>query len=334
MTQVTCGAGGIEKAVVVPRVLFPLILERLSEFPKSKNYKSPFLSTWGGKWVLHSFLARRCSKEFLQMYIKANLGCLDQIVKSGLMLSAMAEVGLVVTLNNLGMLPEEYRRQFVETVSQYAVDGDDLTGHEQQVHPDGFQGREIRGAEGTGTLKTAEVRENVELNHQVDEPPEEHMSALMESFGTLTLHFGEEPDAAGISTVRGGTRTNGSASIHPTSRSASRAHSATSRNRGSLGAVGPDPTSSSAAGHVSDAVRQPNDKVPKRKQYSLFIKSSSRLPAMSDEGAVPDDVLGWFVRRMDPYVHAIDRVIATTAGCGSENSWRSNGATSIRASRR
>src|ERR1700680_2493837 len=61
--QVTCGAVGIEKAVVIPKVLFPLMLERLSEFPKSKDYKSGHLASWGGKWALHGFLARRCSKE-------------------------------------------------------------------------------------------------------------------------------------------------------------------------------------------------------------------------------------------------------------------------------
>lgn len=200
VTQVTCGDVGIEKAVVVPRALFPLILERLSEFPKSRNYKSDFLSTWGGKWVLHSFLARRCSKEFLEMYIKANPGVLDQIAKPGLMLSAMAEIGLVVTLNRLGILSEEHRRQFVETVSQYAVDGDDLTAMNSAPIRTVFKDEEfdeLRERVRSELLPRLEkVRENVELNHRPDESPEEHISSLMEMLDTLTLHFGEDPDAA------------------------------------------------------------------------------------------------------------------------------------------
>jgi hypothetical protein len=202
ITQVTCGDVGIEQAVVVPRVLFSLMLERLSQFPKSKNYKSLFLSTWGGKWALHSFLARRCAKEFLEMYIKANPGCLDEIVKPGLMLSAMAEVGLVVTLNKLGILPEKHREQFIETVSQYAVDGDDLTAMSNKSIRTVFKDEEFDELKERVRLellpRLEEVRENVELNHRFEEPPEEHMSSLMETFETLTLHFGEDTDAARI----------------------------------------------------------------------------------------------------------------------------------------
>jgi energy-coupling factor transporter ATP-binding protein EcfA2 len=42
--QVTCGDIGIEKAVVVPKSLFPLMLTRLAEFSESKSYKSAWLS--------------------------------------------------------------------------------------------------------------------------------------------------------------------------------------------------------------------------------------------------------------------------------------------------
>ena len=42
------------------------------------------------------------------------------------MLSAMSEVDLVVRLHTLGLLPAQYRRRFIETVSRYAAEGDDL----------------------------------------------------------------------------------------------------------------------------------------------------------------------------------------------------------------
>jgi hypothetical protein len=43
-----------------------------------------------------------------------------------------------------------------------------------------------------------DVRRDVELNHRSHEPPEEHMSSLMESFETLKEYFGDDQDAARI----------------------------------------------------------------------------------------------------------------------------------------
>lgn len=77
--------------------------------------------------ALYGFLARRSSKEFLELYVGDTPGLLDRISEPGLMLSAMSEVGLVVRLHKLGLLPEENRKKFLETVSKYAVDGDDLS---------------------------------------------------------------------------------------------------------------------------------------------------------------------------------------------------------------
>jgi hypothetical protein len=43
------------------------------------------------------------------------------------MLGAMSEVGLVVRLHKLGLLPEANRKTFVKTITEYAVEGQDLT---------------------------------------------------------------------------------------------------------------------------------------------------------------------------------------------------------------
>src|SRR5262249_55583607 len=65
--QVTCGNVGIEKAVIVPRPLFPQMLIKLREMQRSRGYKSPLLSRFGAKRDLQGFLGRRCSKDFLAM---------------------------------------------------------------------------------------------------------------------------------------------------------------------------------------------------------------------------------------------------------------------------
>lgn len=115
--QVTCGDVGIERAVVVPKSLFPQMLAKLMDFSQSKSYKSPWLSTFGAKRDLQGFLGRRCSKEFLLLYLQNNLDLLDQVSEPGLFLHAAPEVRLAQRLYEFALLPEEKRKKFVETVS-------------------------------------------------------------------------------------------------------------------------------------------------------------------------------------------------------------------------
>jgi hypothetical protein len=70
--QVTCGDVGIERAVVIPRALFPLMLQRLKEFTATPKYKTVWMSPWGARRDLQRFLAFRCSKDFLSLHIEQN----------------------------------------------------------------------------------------------------------------------------------------------------------------------------------------------------------------------------------------------------------------------
>jgi hypothetical protein len=200
--QVTCGDVRIERAVMVPNALFTLVLARLREFPKSRAYKSGSLASWGSKWALYGFLARRCAKEFLKLYIEDTPGLLDRISEPGLMLSAMSEVDLVVRLHTLKLLPEQYRRRFIETVSQYAADGDDLAAMSNKSIRSVFGDSEFdelkRRVRSELLPRLDDVRRNVQSNHYSSESPEEHMSSLMESFDTLKEHFADDQEAAGI----------------------------------------------------------------------------------------------------------------------------------------
>ena len=79
IAQVTCGNVGVEKAVVVPKPLFPMMIGRLSEFASSDKYKVQYLSSWGARRSLYRFLASRCSKEFLSLYLEQDLGILKHV---------------------------------------------------------------------------------------------------------------------------------------------------------------------------------------------------------------------------------------------------------------
>jgi energy-coupling factor transporter ATP-binding protein EcfA2 len=200
--QVTCGDVGIEQAVIVPKVLFPLMLERLAEGFKTTMYKSVALSAWRAKSELLGFLARRCSKEFLSAYLSENVEILDVVCEPGLFLYAVSEVDLAIRLHEFGLLPEDKRQKFVATVSAYAVQGEDVYALESARIRGIFKDSEfdelLQNVRERLLPRLDDVRHDWQLNHSSSESAEEHMSQLLESFETLKKRFGDDPKAMGI----------------------------------------------------------------------------------------------------------------------------------------
>ena len=202
VSQVTCGNVGVEKAVIVPKSLFPMMVARLTAFSSSDRYKVQWMSSWSARRTLYQFLARRCSKEFLGLYLEEDPDILNRVAEPGLSLSAVPEVSLAVRLHELGLLPEKNRKKFIETVSNYAIEGEDVYALEQdeirQVFTDG-EFEEFVLAVRTDLLpKLAEVRERVQMNHDSSESPEEHMQSTIESFDALKRRFSDDADAVKI----------------------------------------------------------------------------------------------------------------------------------------
>jgi hypothetical protein len=200
--QVTCGDVGIEKAVVVPKPLFPLMLTRLREFSQSKSYKSEWLSAWGAKRALQDFLARRCSKEFLLLYLEQNPGLLDQVAVPGLFLDTVPEVRLAERLHEFGLFPDDKRKRFVETVSNYAIEGQDGDALDHEGIRSLFKDHEFE--ELLQSVRTEllprldDVRRDWQSNYNSGDAPEEHMQQLLELFGTLKKRFGDDSLAAKV----------------------------------------------------------------------------------------------------------------------------------------
>ena len=126
MGQVTCGDVSLERAVALPKALFPLVLKRLNEFSLPAQYKSAALSSWNSQRRIDDFLSSRCSKDFLVYYIEEHPDVFDRVSKPGLFLNTVSEVDLAIRLHELGLLPETYRQTFVTTVACYAIGGEDL----------------------------------------------------------------------------------------------------------------------------------------------------------------------------------------------------------------
>jgi energy-coupling factor transporter ATP-binding protein EcfA2 len=200
--QVTCGNVGIEQAVVVPRLLYPQMIARLAEFTASEKYKSQHLAIWRAKWSLYSFLTRRCSKEFLTLYLQTNPELIDRVCRPGLFLSSSSEVALAMRLHEFGLLPEENRKLFVQAVSAYAISGEDVYALEDEDIRSVFTDAEFNAliAKVRADLlpRLNRVREKEQDGYRADEPADEYMEHLFESFKTLKEKFGDDAEAVRI----------------------------------------------------------------------------------------------------------------------------------------
>jgi hypothetical protein len=200
--QVTCGDVGIENAVTIPKALFPLVLARLKEVATTKAYKSSLLAEWGAKSALQRFLTRRCSKEFLSLYIEKNPELLDMVSEPGLFLNSVSEVDLAVRLHELGLLPDNRRKTLIATVSEYAVKGEDLYALDDADIRRVFEDHEFEGllvrVQRELLPRLDDVRRNWESNRDSDQSPDEYMEPLLDSFKTLKKLFGDDEDAVKI----------------------------------------------------------------------------------------------------------------------------------------
>ena len=200
--QVTCGDVGAKRAIIVPRSLFPEMLLKLEEVGQSKAYKSPRLSAFGARSELQGFLARRCSKEFLSLYIARDPQLVDSAAEPGLSLDSVPEVRVAQRLHDFGLLPENKRRRFVETVSNYAIDGRDMSALEDDRIRALFTDQEysdlLERVRGELLPRLDDVRMDWEINHASTELPEEYMDQLLAWFDTLKGIFADDEVATDI----------------------------------------------------------------------------------------------------------------------------------------
>ncbi len=196
ITQVTCGDVGIKKATIIPKGLFPDVIEKLASYTDTKNYKSKGLSRWQAESAIQRFLARRCSREFLSLYIEQNPELMDDVGKPGLYLNAVSEVDLAVRINEYGILPENIRKKFIEIVSEYAINGEDLYALDDEEIKTVFSDDEfdelLVGVRTKLLPRLDEVRQEYQDNYYQDEEPDVYMLQLFGIFEILEKYYGDE----------------------------------------------------------------------------------------------------------------------------------------------
>ena len=201
MSEIACGEVDLENAVVVPKSLFPQVIDKLDSLKNSNSSRSAFLSVFGVRGALHSFLASRCSKEFISLYLKHDPKLYYEISHPGLMLEVVPEVELAIRLHELRLLPDEHRKKFVESVSNYALQGEDASALSNEEIRSLFTESELDEFKGSlrGELlpRLEEVRTMWEDTHDSsNDLPEDYMHSLLEFLNSLLEEFGEDQDMA------------------------------------------------------------------------------------------------------------------------------------------
>ncbi len=196
VNQVTCGDVGIEKSVVLPSSLNSELLEKLDELSQSIRQAPDMASRFEVRRALIGFLARRCSREFLELYIRQNSAIHEEISEPGLYLSVVPEVRLATRLYQFGLLPEKQRRKFVRTVSRYALDGQDVSVLDDEELRSVFTDYEFK--ELTEKLREnllprlSDVRIDWESDYSGWDWPEAHIEMLLELLHTLGKYFSDD----------------------------------------------------------------------------------------------------------------------------------------------
>lgn len=200
--QVTCGNVGIEKAVVVPAALFPIMLDKLAELTALHENAQDYHAAWQFKAARDGFLARRCTKDFLALYLTADATLLDRVSRPGHYLNAVSEVPVAIRLHQYELLPQDKRDLFVETVREYTLEGEDLFV---------LESREIQAILGTEEFQRLlhEVRtqllprlDNVSLNIWSDrsagDAAEDYMQPFLDSLHHLRRSFAADTQSTRI----------------------------------------------------------------------------------------------------------------------------------------
>ncbi len=197
LDQITCGDVKVKNAIIVPKKLFPLILDKLNSYKSTKKYKTEILSEWGAKRTLFNFLAKRCSPNFLKLYVSNSPEVLIQITNPSKFLDYSPEVSLALTLFSNDLLPENSRKAFVSKISEYAIIGDNLFALSSDDIKVMFVENEyeelLQKIKAELLPKISELKEIWKARYDKDEDAGYHMLSLKENLETIEYEFSDQP---------------------------------------------------------------------------------------------------------------------------------------------
>ena len=180
ISQVTCGEVGIQNAVVIPQSLFGTVLDRLLD------------ETTDLQFQIRGFLASRCDHTFLSRYVECDAQILGNLRDPHTYVDRL----LGIALYTAGVLPEAIRKDFVDTLIENVVEGEDTFLLE---HP---ERRKILTSEEDKLFRTRvraelipdlrDVRRGWEETYSSTDDPTEQMGGFFELLDTLEKEFSED----------------------------------------------------------------------------------------------------------------------------------------------
>ncbi len=196
--QITCGDVGLEKATIIPGKLFPEVILKLDSFTNSGVYKSGYLSTWSIKRQILSFLTRRSSKKFLQLFLNKKPEFLSKhVLGLSHYLRWSEELDFVLRLNEFNLLEEADRITVIENFFKYATDGDlyvledeDVQGLFKPAELDTFKQR----VKSEIVPKLSDIRHDFESNYEGSSisDAEDHMDYYLNALKAIKTTFNDE----------------------------------------------------------------------------------------------------------------------------------------------
>lgn len=198
VAQITCGDVGIERATIVPGSLFGEVMGKLDELDETARCHSDRLSRDTAKHGLWGFLARRCSDEFLRLYLERHPNLPNRISEPGMSLDYAPEVPLALRLQELALLPEENRKRFLDTVSRYLLNAWDAGALSNQRIRDLYWQAEfdelVQSVRDAILPDLDDIRDREESNWDTDVPPDDWMQQLKDFLNALDDYFRDEQE--------------------------------------------------------------------------------------------------------------------------------------------
>ena len=196
VAQISCGDVGIERATIVPGSLFREVMRKLDELDEIAQCHPDDLARDTATHGLLAFLARRCSDEFLQLYLDRHPDLPDRISEPGMSLDYVPEVPLALRLQELALLPEENRKRFLDTVSRYLLNAWDAGALSNPRIRNLYQQDEfdelIQSVRDEILPDLDDIRDREESNWDEDVPPDDWMQQLKDFFDALDDYFRDE----------------------------------------------------------------------------------------------------------------------------------------------
>ncbi|HZV71418.1 MAG TPA: hypothetical protein VFG10_17805 [Saprospiraceae bacterium] len=187
--EVTCGNCKLDGVkVIVPANRYDFIIRRIQEFD---------ISQWYNKSALMRFLAFRCDKSFLHLFLVNNPSFLNSLNVISY-LNACSEINLIIKLQTLKLLPEVNRIVIVNTIKDLAVSTPDagfLSKEVRKIITD-KECLEILEAVRLDLLPNLETTiKDLEYSFESKNDPDEHFGDLKSSLDRYKLVFEDDAEA-------------------------------------------------------------------------------------------------------------------------------------------